>query len=765
MVNIFSVVFILSAFSLIVCFFLTRKLETAFSPYLKLTQISLFMMVLCHLVIINSQNLYHIKLAYTVFYILMNVMLFLLFEFCRKYTRYRVKLPWFTKVLYLFLLTDLISLIVNFTYNHQYILRPFYYMMGNERFVIFKTKMYFMHYLHLALTYLLLILILTVLVIRLYRTPKLYRTAFIHLSVSISFIIIGDAVWMYSKFPIDFSIVFYTITVILISLYSGSITPRQILYRQLEAVVSNMNDAVRFFDIYGECIYTNKAMNKLIEKYTALGLNPLGPFKSLESGDYFRKLKNLPDREFDEDVCNNNRIYNFHVSTHCLRDEENNFLGAFFIVHDKTKEVEKVNNDLYLAYHDSLTKILNKEGFFESVRTVITNEPDEEYYMVCSDVDNFKLINDNFGHEAGDEFLIRIAEVLTKLAKPNEVYCRLAGDRFALFMKKSDFDKDIFISNSKQVAYLKQDIRFPVTFHFGVYEIEDISMPIASMIDRAYIAIGKIKGNLQEPFAFYNDSMRNNILREQQIIGEFPLSLATDQFKMYLQPQVSTENVVKGAEALVRWEHQKEGILSPHEFIPIFEQNGLITKLDLYIWDLAAQKLKDWKKRGLNDYYISVNISPKDFLYADLYKIFTGLVERYEIDPKNLKLEITESSLMSNFDLQLKLINNLREYGFQIEMDDFGSGYSSLNLLKDIPFDVLKIDMGFLSETKNTGRSISILRSIINLSKGLNMPVITEGVETKEQVEFLREMGTDYYQGFYFDRPMKIEDFEKKYIK
>lgn len=163
--------------------------------------------------------------------------------------------------------------------------------------------------------------------------------------------------------------------------------------------------------------------------------------------------------------------------------------------------------------------------------------------------------------------------------------------------------------------------------------------------------------------------------------------------------------------------------------------------------------------------YISVNISPIDFIYTDIYQTFVNLVKKYDINPQSLKLEITESAILMNLEKQLVLINKLRSFGFQIEMDDFGSGYSSLNMLKDIPFDILKIDMAFLQATKNPERSIQILHSIIKLSKRLNMPVITEGVETKEQVEFLKDMGTDYYQGFYFARPMKVQDFESKYIK
>lgn len=279
------------------------------------------------------------------------------------------------------------------------------------------------------------------------------------------------------------------------------------------------------------------------------------------------------------------------------------------------------------------------------------------------------------------------------------------------------------------------------------------------------MALKTIKGNLQLKIAYYNTEIRKTMIHEQQLIGEFPIALENKQFEMYLQPQVKNDGNVYGAEALVRWNHPQNSIMPPDNFIPILESKGLITNLDKFIWESAAQKLKEWKNSGINDMYISVNISPKDFLYVDIYQTFVDLIKKYDISPKNLKLEITESAVLMNLETQLVLINKLRAYGFQIEMDDFGSGYSSLNMLKDIPFDVLKIDMAFLQATKNQERSIQILHSIIKLSKRLNMPVITEGVETKEQVDFLKDMGTDYYQGFYFARPMPVKDFESKYIR
>ena len=246
-------------------------------------------------------------------------------------------------------------------------------------------------------------------------------------------------------------------------------------------------------------------------------------------------------------------------------------------------------------------------------------------------------------------------------------------------------------------------------------------------------------------------------------MGEFDRALEQGEFCMFLQPQIASDGRLLGAEALVRWQHPERGVVFPGDFIGVFEKTGLIYRLDRYMWELAADKLREWKEQGRENLYISVNISAKDFYYIDLYSELTGLTEKYGIAPKNLKLEITETVLMTEMQNQTELLERLRRYGFQIEIDDFGSGYSSLNMLKNIDVDVVKIDMGFLDKTERVERGTSILNSIILLIKNLGMGVITEGVETKEQVDSLMGMGCHMFQGYYFDKPMPIEVFEEKY--
>ena len=233
---------------------------------------------------------------------------------------------------------------------------------------------------------------------------------------------------------------------------------------------------------------------------------------------------------------------------------------------------------------------------------------------------------------------------------------------------------------------------------------------------------------------------------------------------MYLQPQISAgTGDLYGAEALVRRIRPDGTVVPPMEFIPIYEKSGLISQMDQYIWEQSAKKLGEWKQQG-KDMRISVNISPKDFYYIDICAMFQKLVEKYAISPGNLNIEITETAIMSDIPNLHDELKQLQDFGFTVEIDDFGNGYSSLKALKDIDVDVLKIDMGFLHETKNKEKSKIILNSVVRMAKEIGMPVITEGVETIEQVRMLTKMGCDTFQGYYFSKPISVEEFEKKYM-
>ena len=408
------------------------------------------------------------------------------------------------------------------------------------------------------------------------------------------------------------------------------------------------------------------------------------------------------------------------------------------------------------------------EYFYEIAKEKMLENPNQEYYILCTDVKNFKLVNDIFGVQAGDKLLMRISGVLHSLASENWVYGRLAADKFAICVPKTEFHEEKILKKIVRMAKLtelNENSIFKIHIHIGVYRVEDRNLGISVMCDRANLAIKTIKNSYQNIVAYYQKNLRDSFINEQKIISEFEEAIRTRQFQAYIQPQISAiDGKIRGGETLVRWIHPESGMIPPIKFIEIFEQAGFISRLDAYMWETACMQLQKWKHAGLTEAYLSVNISQKDFYLLDVYKILTGLVEHYHLNPRNLHLEITETAVMNNPQAQLPLIDKLRNYGFLVEIDDFGSGYSSLNTLKDLKADILKIDMGFLSKTENSERSKLILRMIIALAKALKMEVITEGVETQEQVNFLKAYGCDIFQGYYFAKPMPVADFETYYL-
>ncbi len=273
------------------------------------------------------------------------------------------------------------------------------------------------------------------------------------------------------------------------------------------------------------------------------------------------------------------------------------------------------------------------------------------------------------------------------------------------------------------------------------------------------LAARSIKGQYGKYFAIYDDTLRNQLLREQAITDSMESALSQNQFLVYLQPKYRIKDeVLVGAEALVRWNHPVWGFLSPAEFIPLFEKNGFITRLDRFVWEKACAVLHDWDERGY--YPMSVNVSRADIYNEDLADTLVKIIEKYDLDPSRLHLEITESAYTENPKQIIDTVTTLRELGFVIEMDDFGSGYSSLNMLNDMPIDILKLDMKFIRSEMAKPKSQGILQFIINLASWMNLSVVAEGVETKAQLLRLTEIGCDYVQGYYFAKPMPCQEFE-----
>ena len=537
--------------------------------------------------------------------------------------------------------------------------------------------------------------------------------------------------------------------------------PNELIENMLSLVVRDMNNGIICYDRKGRCIYYNDLMEAIYRH---------GGNMSVYESKYSQWIEKLGDDRRDSmtfqttDIEINGEKHYFEIAYKRIYDESNRVICDYFVYNDRTQMYESWEQEKYKASHDSLTGLLNRDQFYEDVHDMVNKYHDTTFYLICSNIKDFKFINEIFGMEKGNQVLIKQAKLMASNPSERTICARLMNDRFALCLPREEFDEKRVADSIKELQREFSGNSFHLHTYMGVYEIRDRDEAVSIMVDKANIAADTIKNNYDCCVAYYDEHLLEISIEQRRLLGEFEPALQNDEFVMYLQPQVKRDGAAKGAEALVRWVHPSRGILTPYAFIDILENAGLIYKLDLYIWEKAAQKLAEWKEKGYGSYHISVNISTKDFYIIDIYETFTGLINKYGIAASNLHLEITETTLMTDFEKNMNIIHKLQNVGFRVEIDDFGSGYSSLNMLKDISADVLKIDMGFLRKSENEVKGQDILESIITLAGKIGMDVITEGVETKKQLDMLTMMGCHEFQGYYFSKPVPVSEFEEKYL-
>ena len=424
----------------------------------------------------------------------------------------------------------------------------------------------------------------------------------------------------------------------------------------------------------------------------------------------------------------------------------------------KLRETASMINQLR---YDRLTGLYNREFFYSRAQEILEANPDQDYMILCSNVENFKLFNDHYGVTAGNRLLQALAVYGKERMGSEAIQSRATADRFlALVPRKRNYTDEFF---ARINADFLRTANAPgnVVLKFGIYEIIDRSVGVHQMCDRALLAADSIKGHYNSHLAIYDDALRGKLLREQAITDIMEDALAQGQFSVYLQPKFSLhDDSLAGAEALVRWIHPQWGFLSPGEFIPLFEKNGFITRLDQFVWDKAAETLRAWLDKGYPVIPISVNVSRSDISQANLPELLLGLLRKYDLEPRLLHLEITESAYTESPAQIITAVDQLRSLGFVIEMDDFGSGYSSLNMLNQMKLDVLKLDMQFIRNETAKPVDQGILRFIVGLARWMNLEVVAEGVETREQLSRLRELGCDYVQGYLLGKPMPAEGME-----
>ena len=424
----------------------------------------------------------------------------------------------------------------------------------------------------------------------------------------------------------------------------------------------------------------------------------------------------------------------------------------------KKRELQRISSI------DNLTKIGNLLKFLTETKKILNKHNSDEYIMVAFDIKKFKYVNHNYGYNYGDYLLKVIARAIDKRFNKGETCARINGDSFMILAKNyknfsvelNEFLMDtIYRSNSKGKDII-------LNFNYGFYVIKNKKEPISEIIDKANLAWKHVKITNKIDTYYYDENLMKYLMEEEELEKNMKIALTNGEFQVYLQAMVNLENnKLCGAEALVRWISPDLGFLPPDRFISLFEKNGFIVDVDFYVLEVICNKLNMLKEIGIDDFVFSVNQSRETISDPDYIKNLVNLVEKYKISPRLIELEVTENIFIDNYDKILKVLHQVRELGFNISMDDFGSGYSSLNLLKEMPINILKIDRLFLNETSNSSRGKLIIKSIIELAKNLQINVVCEGVETKEHEAFLKDVNCEMAQGYLYGKPIPMEEFNQ----
>ena len=412
---------------------------------------------------------------------------------------------------------------------------------------------------------------------------------------------------------------------------------------------------------------------------------------------------------------------------------------------------------------DSLTGLYNREYFYRYAQQFDQFHPDLEMDAIFLDVNHFRTLNERYGRAYGDQVLRRIGENVRGLVHDTGgIVCRRGADTFMVYRPhREDYRK--LLSGAAEGLAGESAGNNRVRLRMGVYPRVDKTIDMERRFDRAKMASDTVRGSFARTIGTYDSTLHERELYAEQLIEDFPAAIEENQFTVYYQPKFDVRPdtpVLAGAEALVRWIHPKLGFISPGVFIPLFEENGLIQKLDLFVWHETARQIREWKAKLGYSVPVSVNVSRIDMFDPALVDTLQSVLETYDLASSDLRLEVTESAYTQDSDQIVETVQRLRSLGFQIEMDDFGTGYSSLNMVSSLPIDALKLDMRFIRDAFKKGGNTHMLEIILDIADYLSVPVIAEGVETEEQLDALRTMGCDLVQGYFFSKPVSAAEFE-----
>ncbi|MBO4636803.1 MAG: EAL domain-containing protein [Clostridiales bacterium] len=741
--------------ALVVCMILSLRSKKSIGRYVACLISGVIPPIVGNLILMLSTNHTISMLGFYIYFLGMDATVYSLLRFSYAYCE--IKPPkWLKRIPDILIISDVFL----------YALNPILHVSFSAKKIMVDAHAYYKlvpyagQTYHRVIAYGIFLAVVIVFLTKAIKTPKIYSEKY--WVILFSSVVAGalETYYIFSKITLDISMLAFGIFGILVYYFALHYRPMKLLDKMLSGIASDMPDALYFFDTSGKCIWMNEPGRLLIgtlpNDYDGVRDNLTFLFGNIdfESGGWSKK----------QTLGTGDEAQYTNLLMRTLTDDDGKATGTYLSIRDVTDEQNEMKREMYNSTHDSLTGFYTKEYLYEAIEKRLRSDTDTDYMIGYMEISNFKVINDVFGKRFGELTIKKAAEFIMEGVSSKCLYGRLSEDAFGILIDKEDFNSKPVDEKISGFTVSDKDLEHHVLIHYGIYDItegEEIDVPL--FFDSARLATAKIADSYQTLIVYYDDKIRNEIIHEQLISNQLHEAIETNQIRPFLQPIVDGKGILVGAEALVRWVHPDDGLKPPGTFIPIFERNGLIALVDKHMWKCACDILSNWKERGIEQ-FISINISPKDFYFMDVVSELKKIVEESGIDPVKLRVEITESVMMTDAIDIVKIIGDLREYGFIVEMDDFGSGYSSLNMLKDIPVDVLKIDMQFLRDSERNLKAGYIIKNIIRMSEDLGIDTLTEGVETAAQFERLFDMGCKLYQGYYFSKPLPVDEFEKQWF-
>ena len=748
----FVVVFAVLITALMICHWIAMHSRRAIGKPVGLLLIALVPPVLGNLIIIGSWHESLSVIGCYVYFLGMDMVMYALMDFTAAYCKGAGSERKIPRFFHAALILDAVQLLLNPFFGHAF---------RTERLIV-EGKAYYRlvplagQFFHRFVDYGILAAVLIMFLWMAFRAPKVYRERYTFIILIMICAGIWQTFYVFSRTPIDRSMIGFGVFGLLIFYFSLYYRPLRLLDRMLSQMAAGLPEALYVFDPNGVCIWANEKGCDLV------GAEP----DMLEhAGEKLLALFGDPGNASDTRLVERKAVIDgetryFTLEEHQVEEGRRRLTGSYLEIRDITEEKQRVKRELYDATHDRLTGLYTRDYLYQQISELRAEHPQTMYYILFIDVRNFKVVNDIFGSDFGDFALQCIADTLRVRFTGNGRFGRLAGDTFGACVPQEEFRPEKAEELLNNFTVRNEKAEYHVLIHVGVYPVMQEDTDVSVMFDRAHLSLSTIKDAYNTHIAFYDNEIRQKLLWNQGISGQLQNAIIKRQLCPYLQPIADTSGRIVGAEALVRWIHPEHGFMAPYKFIPVFEENGMIVEVDRYMWRCACEILQRWAKEG-RDLFLSVNISPKDFYFVDVVETITALADEYGIDRAKLRVEITETVMMNDGENRMHILDEFRALGFIVEMDDFGSGYSSLNMLKDMPVDVLKIDMKFLEKTEDTKKAQIIVKNILNLTKELGIIALTEGVETRKQYHILAEMGCKLFQGYYFAKPMPAEEFDQ----